>query len=118
MTPQTYNFKQQKSGDTFMGVIIKCTNIVNGEEIPIDLTDCEIKMQVKLQKCLNPIIDLSIGNGIELTQPLLGEFFISNIIIPEVKSYNYIYDIQINFPSGIIKTYIEGNFPIISDVTR
>ena len=37
------------------------------------------------------------------------------INIPE---FNYLYDIEITFADGTVKTWVEGNFVIKCDITR
>jgi len=118
MITEIYNFKQQRSGDTFNGIRLTCTRISNEIESPIDLTNVEIKMQIKKDACFAPIIDISTTEGIELEDASNGIFRISSFLVPEVETFNYIYDMQFTFPNGVVQTYLKGNFPIISDITR
>ena len=55
--------------------------------------------------------------GITITDDVNGHFKINEQII-DICAYNYLYDIEIEFGDGTVKTYISGNFLIKNDVTR
>lgn len=119
MNPGDYNFKTQRSGDTFTGVRMTATRTSNEVTNPIDLTGAVISMQVRKQACLDPIIDISTDTGgITLEDALNGIFRIEPLIVPQVNTHNYVYDLQFEFPNGVIQTYLKGNFPIQNDVTE
>ena len=108
------NFSHIK-GDTFEAVnfaVVKNT-------IALDLTGAVIKMQIK-KEC-NGIAILSfttVGNaGLTITNAAGGLFKINKQII-NIPEFNYIYDIEIKFANGDVKTWIDGDFIVKCDITR
>lgn len=120
MAAAEYNFKLQKSGDTFNGLKLTCTRTSEGITTPINLENALLKMQIRKEKACPVIFELSseVGGGITIENAASGIFKIDTFTVPEVSSFKYIYDIEFNFPNGVVKTYINGYFPIESDVTR
>jgi hypothetical protein len=112
----TYNFKDHKKGDTFSGV--QFSVIVNGQ--PADLTNAQIRMQLKESvTTIRPAVaEFSVANNkIEITDALAGEFFFKKQVI-DVPAKKYVYDIQIIFANGDIKTWIQGTWNILQDFTN
>ena len=111
------DFKHIK-GDTFEAVNFAMTS--GALLSPIDLTGAVIKMQLRKQACdLVKVISLTsvLSDGITITNPALGLFKINKQII-NIDPYNYVYDIEITFGSGVVKTYISGLFLVTPDITR
>lgn len=108
------NFQNIK-GDTFEQVSFE----VKINDVAVDLTDAVIRMQ--LRKEYGGVVGLSLTSvddaGITITNPELGSFKINQQVI-NIAPYNYLYDIEIHFADGTIKTWISGNFQILNDVTR
>lgn len=104
-----------KQGDTFEAVNFQLFRNTQ----PIDLTGAIIKMQIRKECGSIPIISFtSVANaGITITAPLSGMFKINKQII-NIAEYNYLYDIEITFSDGTVKTWIEGEFLINCDITR
>lgn len=110
----TYDFPTHIKGDTYKGTSF--TILVN--ELPLNLTSASIKMSLKTEKSsMVSILDLSTANNkISITSALEGKFQ----IVPQIININaglYYYDIQIILPTGIVKTYVEGQWTILQDVT-
>lgn len=119
MQPSEYNFKTQRAGDTFSGLRLTVTRTSNEVTTAVDLTGTTISLQVRKQACLDPIIDISTDtSGISLEDAANGIFRIESLIVPQVDSYSYIYDLQFTFPNGVVQTYLKGAFPIEGDVTE
>lgn len=111
----TLNFTH-KNGNTFDEVPFRIK--ING--VVADLTNAIIRMQLRKKPCdLKAVLSLtSVANaGITILDAVGGIFQINKQII-DVDIYNYVYDIQIKFGDGDYKTYIMGNFNILSVVTR
>lgn len=108
------NFTHIK-GDTFEAVNFEM--LING--LPIDLTNCVLRMQ--LRKEYGGVIIKSfttVANaGLTITNGLLGLFKINKQII-DIQAFSYLYDIELDYQNGDVKTYIKGNFIITNDVTR
>ena len=87
--------------------------------VAVDLTGATIKMQ--LRKEAGGVIALSLTSvssaGITITNTSGGLFKINKQII-SIDAFNYLYDIQIAFSDGTVKTWISGEFLIINDITR
>ena len=102
-------------GDTFEAVnfaVVKNT-------IALDLTGAVIKMQLKKECGGIPILSFTtVANaGLTLTNAVGGLFKINKQII-NIAEFNYVYDIEITFLNGDVKTWVEGNFVIKCDITR
>ena len=104
-----------KKGDTFEAVNFQI--IVNDN--PLNLNGCTLRMQ--LRKEYGGVIFLSLTSvasaGITIVTPTSGLFKINKQII-NLDAFNYIYDIELDYADGSVKTYISGNFNITNDVTR
>lgn len=105
---QTLNFTT-KRGDTFRRVTFQ----ININEIPLDLTDGDVKMQLRKE-----------AGGVIALEPALtifdaenGQFAIDEQII-NIPACNYKYDIQITNQDGEVNTWISGLFTITDDITR
>ena len=92
---------------------------VKVNDVAVDLTDAVIRMQ--LRKEYGGVVGLSLTSvanaGITITDAESGLFKINKQII-DAPAYNYIYDIEIHFGDGDVKTWVSGNFLIKNDVTR
>ena len=108
------NFQNIK-GDTFDEVSFEL--LLNSD--PYSLEDAVIRMQLRKEYGGIPFLSLtSVANsGITITNASNGHFKINEQII-DICAFNYLYDIEIEFGDGTVKTYISGNFLIKSDVTR
>ena len=107
-----YNIPEHRRGDTWDG-INKIGITQNG--VPVNLTNSSIKMEFRQDVDAPVALTLSTENsGILITS-------ISSIRIPsrivEMPHSKYYYDLQVTFPTGIIKTYITGTWVIIPDIT-
>jgi hypothetical protein len=104
-------------GDTFDEVNFE----VKINNVALNLTGAVIKMQLRknaYDHVTTPALSLTsvASAGITITQPTLGRFKINSQII-DIEVFNYSYDIQITLSSGVVKTYINGFFDVIIDVT-
>jgi len=108
----SHNFIHKK-GDTFKSVNFE----VVGNPILPSLS--VVKMQ--LRKECGEVIALSLTSdlnaGITITNAVAGLFKINTQIIDIPKSM-YIYDIQLTFSDGMVKTWLSGFFTIECDITQ
>lgn len=116
----THNFPPHVKGDTYVG----CTFTVTVNGVPLDLTGYVIEMALKTAKTNpNPEYKFSnqvvsgVKNGLIEITSIPGRFSIPPQII-DVKAGNYYYDIELVSPLGIVKTYVEGQWTILQDVTN
>lgn len=113
MAAQIYNFPDHVNNDTFNGVQFEV--LVNA--VAVDLTDADIKMQLRDGTC-RLVEEFSVDNGkLELTDPINGIFTFKKQIISLVP-IKYTYDIEIIFSNGDVKTWIKGEWKIIKDITH
>lgn len=108
------NFQNIK-GDTFNEVTFEL--LLN--DSPYSLENAIIRMQLRKEYGGIPVLSLTSieDTGITITNAELGHFKINEQVI-DICAYNYLYDIEIQFGDGTVKTYISGNFLIKNDVTR
>ena len=104
-------------GDTFDEVNFE----VKINSVAVNLTGAVIKMQLRkdaYDHVTTPAISLTsvASAGITIVSPTLGKFKINSQVI-DIPVYNYFYDIQITLASGVVKTYVNGFFDILIDVT-
>jgi hypothetical protein len=102
-------------GDTFEAVnfaVIKNAVVLN-------LTGAVIKMQLKKECGGVAILSFTsvASAGLTITNAAGGLFRINKQII-NISEYNYVYDIEITFADGTVKTWVEGNFVVKCDITR
>jgi len=110
---QKYNIKKQVFGDTFNGV--QFTYQLNNA--PIDLTAATIKIQVRKESKTGEVVKtLETGSGITITDATNGVFSIDSFVIDIPVGINY-YDIQLT-TGATVKTYVEGIFEVLQDVTQ
>ena len=85
---------------------------------PINLTGVDIISQFR-KDCRTGLVvrDMSVGNGITITDAANGLFKIDEFVIDWVADIYY-YDIQFTLTSGIEKTPIFGDITVLQDVTQ
>ena len=113
--PGCFDWPDQYAGDTAPWQ--QFTLSENGA--PIVLTDATIKMQVRIRTQTTPIIDnTSVASaGIEITDAANGVFRVGGYTNPDMNVVGE-YDIEVTFPSGEVKTYLKGDYPISKQVTK
>ena len=116
--PVTYNFKKHVSGDTFSERAFAVKRTVNNQMISLE--GASIKMQLKRSpEDESPFLELSTDNErIEILVPSEGLFRIKKIDSLDLKPFRYLYDIQITYSNGDVKTYIKGVLPVVEDITQ
>jgi len=89
------------------------------DEVPLDLTDALIEMQVKKDPCGTPILTFTSADddGITITDAVDGWFQINEQYI-DVKPCNYQYDIKITLSDSRIKRWIGGLFQVVTSITN
>ena len=109
------NFSHIK-GDTFDQVNFE----LKINDVLVDLTGAIIQMQLRsdIDDATPSLSWTSVGNaGITINGPTIGQFKINQQII-NIPYGEYLYDINIIFPNGVVKTYVQGIFSIVSDITH
>tara|TARA_R110000796_G_scaffold76986_1_gene171886 strand:+ start:56 stop:412 length:357 start_codon:yes stop_codon:yes gene_type:complete len=113
--PAIVKIKDQYKGDTYDGVQFTILNTLDNS--PINLTGVSIRSQFRFGSKTGGIQkEITNGNGITIVDPINGVFSIDSFIIDWAADFYY-YDIEMTFPNGIVRTYIQGNIKVIQDVT-
>lgn len=115
MRPGTFNWPVQYAGDTARPWQF---TIKEGEDT-VDITDCQIKMQVRGCDGKPPILDLSTDDGlsIAITDAPNGMFRVGHFQNPSLPGA-YSYDLQVSFPDGRVQTFLRGHYIIEGEVTK
>jgi hypothetical protein len=112
-----YNFPKHITGDTWDG-ISSITILSQGSAI--NLTNCEVTVQIRSWENLaSPVVFefSTVNNNLLILLPELGVINIPAQVV-DIPVGLYKYDLKVKFPSGIIKTYLKGDWEIIPSITR
>lgn len=104
-----YNFENHYKGDTFKAFTFNFN---------LDLTGIDIKIQFRKGRKAGILKkSIEIGDGITVADPTNGVMVIDAFIM-DFEVDTYFYDIQFTYPTGTVKTWIEGSIKMIQDTTR
>jgi hypothetical protein len=91
---------------------------ITAENVPVNLTGSTITIQVR--KTANAsAVDLSLstgGNGITISGVGNNQIVLNKVV--NIAAGNYLYDMNVTFPSGVVKTYVWGTFLVQEDITK
>jgi hypothetical protein len=94
------------------------TFAITAENVPVNLTGSTITIQVR--KTANATaIDLSLstgGLGITIAGASNNQIVLNKVV--NIAAGNYLYDMNVTFPSGVVKTYVWGTFLVQEDITK
>lgn len=111
----TYNIPPHRRGDTWDGINSITIN-VNG--VPINLTDAIVKMEFRQGLDAPVALTLSTTDeSIIVTNAAQGIISIPPKKI-EIPFKKYLYDLQVTYSTGVVKTYMSGTWEIIADITE
>lgn len=109
----TYDIPPHRRGDTWDGINSISINI-NG--VPIVLSGAAIKMEFRQG------LDTPVAMTFSTTDNTIQILNANTIRIPprkiEVPFAKYFYDLQVTYPTGVVKTYMSGSWPIVPDITE
>ncbi|MFV8339126.1 hypothetical protein ACNQGL_07630 [Flavobacterium sp. LB3P21] len=104
-----YNFPDHLKGDTFLAKQIN---------FGINITDAIIAMQFKTTvNSPTSFFWSTVDNSITIIDPINGIVQINNKGL-DFAPAKYIYDCQITFNNGIVKTFFGGSITIVQDITE
>lgn len=116
MLPGTYDLSDHYAGDTFLGLSLTLTTTENDVTSPIDLTGAAIVLNLNYRaKTGQEVLNLSVGNGITVTDASAGQFKIDPFQVPDSAGVYY-YAITVTFADSTVKTYIEGTMKVVQRV--
>lgn len=91
--------------------------ITDGSANPISLASADVKMQIRNRPDGDILQTLTEGDGITIGGAGNNVITISKVIGIQ-DGGNYAYDLQSTFASGVVTTYVRGNFILFEDVTK
>jgi hypothetical protein len=116
MLPGTYDITSQYAGDTFDGLRLTLTKTENGVTTPIDLTGATVTFHLNaLSKSGTEVLNLTGGDGITVESASAGVVRIDPFSVP-LNPGVYFYAVRVLFPLNVVKTYVEGKFPVVERV--
>lgn len=107
--PVSVNFSMWK-GDTFK----KTLTFTDATGNALDLSTAAIKMQIRKKAGEPVLMSLSINDGIVVS----GQ---NNVVFNkkiDIEGGTYRYDIEVTYASGVVRTYVSGQFKVLDDITR
>ena len=108
-----YNFPNAKRGDTYNDVIFT----INVNSSAQNLTGANIQMWL-IGPGGHKVAEFNTQNQKLLITNAVAGIFKTNFGIVSLPVFGYNYDIQITFPNGTVKTWIEGKFTVLDDYTK
>jgi len=115
MEPGIFNFKNRYAGDTSNDVRFELTE--EDGTTPINLTGVTFLMQIKSRNYGVMAKELTGASGITIVDAVGGIFNMNSFVV-DFSAGKYVYDIQLTFPSGVVKTYLRGQFNVVQDISR
>lgn len=91
--------------------------VLTASTVPVDLTGSTITIQIR--KGCDGVLALTAstgGNGVTISGAGNNQINVSKLI--NIEKGKYVYDINVAFNSGVVKTYLEGDFIVYEDVTK
>jgi hypothetical protein len=111
----TYTIPTHRRGDTWDGINSIAIN-VNGA--PINLSGASIKMEFRENIDYPVVLTLSTQNsGIQILNAATGTIRLPSHNV-EIPCGHYMYDLQVTYSTGVVKTYITGSWEIVADITE
>jgi hypothetical protein len=95
--------------------------LTDGDDLPIDLSNVEIVMEIKELPNVNqkPFIKWTKGNGLSVFgADNNGILFVLDAKFWESQVSKYVYDIAFTFPSGQSYTWIKGTITNVNTVSK
>jgi hypothetical protein len=83
---------------------------------PINLSGATVYIQVR--KGCGGVLALSLTNSSGVTIGGVDNNQITVNKLVDIAKGNYVWDMQVTFTTGVVKTYLEGDFIVYDDVTK
>jgi len=122
-TPGVINYTHRK-GDTWQPETVTVYDggtIVNGVLVggtPRNFTGYTGRMQIRTVLSNDIIITLTTSGGITLSSLGVITLTMTAAETAAIAAGDYVYDMQTTSGAGVIKTWFEGSFTIVTDVTQ
>jgi hypothetical protein len=109
------SLKKHKKTTTFDGLCFTVT--ING--VALDLTNIEINAHFRLgSKTGCKVHKFSVGNGIEKTDSVNGQFSLLEGEIINWEVGDWYFDIKFTWLSGRVEIYYENILPVVQNITQ
>lgn len=93
------------------------TFAITANDVAVDLSGCTILIQVRTKPSSTDVaLELETGSSITIGGVGNNEITLNKVV--DIAAGNYVYDMNVTFPSGLVKTYIYGTFLVQEDITR
>jgi hypothetical protein len=83
---------------------------------PINLSGATVYIQVRKGCGGTLALTLTNGSGVTIGGASNNQITVSKLV--NIDKGNYVYDLQVTFSGGVVKTYLEGDFIVYDDVTK
>jgi hypothetical protein len=103
-------------GDTFTGLKMTFYDGVDDDKTPMDLTGASVVIAFKKGAGQNAVFAFkTLDATITIPDPESGEIFLQPRLM-DYPAMSYIFDVEVTFLSGTVKTYFKGNWRVCQDV--
>ena len=93
------------------------TFAITANDVAVDLSGSTILIQIRSTPTSSDVV-LSLTTGSSITIGGVGKNEITLNKVVNIAAGNYVYDMNVTFPSGLVKTYIYGSFLVQEDISR
>ena len=83
---------------------------------PINLSGATVYIQVRKGCAGTLALSLTNGSGVTIGGVSNNQITVNKLV--DIAKGNYVWDMQVTFTSGVVKTYLEGDFIVYDDVTK
>jgi hypothetical protein len=109
----TYTIPPHRRGDTWDGINSISISI---NSAPVVLSGAEVK--IEFRQSLDAPVAMTFSTSTSTIQILNANTIRILPIKIEVPFAKYYYDLQVTYPNGTVKTYMEGTWEILPDITE
>lgn len=103
-------------GDTFTGSSMTFFDGVGETKTPMDLTGASVLIAFKKGEGQSAVFSFSTDdNTILIPDPLTGKILLAPRIMA-YSAYTYVFDVQVTFASGTVKTFFKNYWRVCQDV--
>lgn len=90
---------------------------ITADNVAVNLTGSTITIQVrKTAFATTADLTLTNGDGVAIAGVSNNQIVLNKVV--NIAAGNYLYDINVTFPSGVVKTYVWGTFLVQEDITK
>jgi hypothetical protein len=83
---------------------------------PINLSSATVYIQVRKGCAGTLALSLTNSSGVTIGGVSNNQITVNKLV--DIVKGNYVWDMQVTFTTGVVKTYLEGDFIVYDDVTK